>query len=94
MNYKAMAEAIRTERKAIWEGLMKPDPPIYRVKGRQCGITPPMMLSRHIPWSDLYVEDYFIRMKNFFAYPANWSEEERTSFIKTKWQLWAIKEKR
>jgi hypothetical protein len=92
MNYAAAAKAIRAERRAIWEDIGRPDPPQYRAKGRQSGVSMTMLamsLLRHTPWSDLWAEDYFKRMQNFFAYPANLSVEERAEFIKSKWQLWA-----
>jgi hypothetical protein len=97
MNYAAATKAIREERRAIWEGLGKPVM-VRRWKPRQLRMTPVWSPFEHIPWSDLYYEDYFNRMSNFFGvgkpWLADWSQEERMNFLRTKWEIWAALEKR
>lgn len=59
MNYRAMARAIRAERRAIWEGLGKPF--VLRGKPRQHGCESYLYRAladqSSAPWRDLWEED-------------------------------------
>ena len=97
MNYRAMAKAIRAERRATWDGLGRPNPSgyVFRPKPRQSGcewyvagrLFRQTLGIDPIPWADLYLEDYFIRMTDFFC--MKWDEPARIDFIRTKWRAWA-----
>jgi predicted nucleic acid-binding protein len=70
MNYKEMAKAIRSERRAIWEALGKPEVLAWRYKLRQMGATSytaerllrQSLGIEHVPWRDLFREDESLRL--------------------------------
>jgi len=89
MDYKAMAKAIRAERRGIWEALGKPVVTAWRYKPRQSGCESYMaerMMRQalgfeHVPWRDLLMEDYWRKSTEAFlqglGYSVDWKGRDK-----------------